>query len=954
MKLGLYWSYATRSLVRGGQRTLLAVFCVAVGVMAIVSLQLVGQSVNQGLTGNIRDSNGGDLSVTSAIVNLRADQLSIFDHLQSDGLITSYTAVSTHQAQTTDTKQNTQYFELRAVDPAKFPLAGAPTFLDPSGATLQSTLTGSDIVLSKGLATTLGVSVGDSVNITSDDGRVFDAKVAGIVASAGFFQRPQALISLTGYQAIPSSSGLPISYSAVYANVPGHTDANANKAKSAISQQLPTANVTTTKDALQQNASNVQNIRYFLQVVGLLSLLIGGVGIVNTMQVLLRRRQIEIAVLKTAGYRRGDLYALFGLEAALLGFVGGAIGSGAGVGVSFLVNKLVTTRFFIDLPQVLDPGIIASGVLIGVATALIFGLMPIVQAAQIRPLAVIRGVSEGFEGAGIALTIGLMALLAVLFFALSYVILGNVFVALGAIIGTSVLLALLAAIFFVIVLLISHFPTPERLTWWYALLSLAALAVGVFLVIKAPAFGALVLTLAVLITILPFLPRTGKANTRMAMRNLGRESTRSVTTMVALFVGVFGIGLILALGQNIKDEVNAALSTQIKYNSFIIAGVKDKPAVDAQVAKSKDIQGKAVVTSLAQDIPIAINTTPIGDLLKNAPSRASTSNVGKQGALFFLSAVQGYDLAGGAKPDATLATDKSITNKGRLLTKADANTTNVLMPAAAALAPLNLKVGDTITLASTLVAPTTGQGAPGTGSGATAPPTRPTTGAPGATGATGAPSKAPQPPTVTLHVVGFYTGSLTTFAPILADNSVVNKLAQGTQFYVYAMQIDPLKSDQALRSIKSAVPAIQTFSVVDLVIAINTLLNNLIILLTAIASLAMVAGLIIIANAVGLAMLERRREIGILKSVGYTSGNVLSGVLVENGLIGFGGSLIAMLIVTLANYILDVYVFKLNLGVGPALSIGVVAATTLVCMVVAALVAYSAARVRPLEVLRYE
>ncbi|HEX8727547.1 MAG TPA: ABC transporter permease, partial [Ktedonobacterales bacterium] len=315
MKLGLYWSYATRSLVRGGQRTLLAIFCVAVGVMAIVSLQLVGASVNQGLTGNIRDSNGGDLSVTAAIINLRADQLGVFDKLQSDGLISTYTAVSTHQAQTSDKQNNSQYFELKAVDPSRYPLAGSPTFLNPGGATLTSTLTGTNIVLSKSLATTLGVAVGDSINITSDDGRVFDGQVAGIVASAGFFQRPQALISLDGYSSIASSSGLPVSYGAIYANVPGHSDGNATKAKNAIAQQLPTVNVTTTKDALQQNSSNVQNIRYFLEVVGLLSLLIGGVGIVNTMQVLLRRRQVEIAVLKTTGYRRGDLYALFGLEA---------------------------------------------------------------------------------------------------------------------------------------------------------------------------------------------------------------------------------------------------------------------------------------------------------------------------------------------------------------------------------------------------------------------------------------------------------------------------------------------------------------------------------------------------------------------------------------------------------------------------------------------------------------
>jgi hypothetical protein len=42
-----------------------------------------------------------------------------------------------------------------------------------------------------------------------------------------------------------------------------------------------------------------------------------GVGIVNTMQVLLSRRKTEIAMLKTTGYRRFDLYLLFGLEVAV-------------------------------------------------------------------------------------------------------------------------------------------------------------------------------------------------------------------------------------------------------------------------------------------------------------------------------------------------------------------------------------------------------------------------------------------------------------------------------------------------------------------------------------------------------------------------------------------------------------------------------------------------------------
>jgi putative ABC transport system permease protein len=950
MKFGLYWAYATRSLWRGGQRTLLAIFCVVVGVMAIVSLQLVGASINQSLTGNVRDSIGGDLSVGSQLINLRADQLNIFDQLKSQGKITEYTATSGHQGQADSTDGTTQYFEFTAVDPEAFPLAGAPTFLKPSGDTLATALTNNGVVLTKTLADNLKVRVGDTVSVTSDDGRVFDGTVTGIVASAGGFQRPQALVSLTDYSALASSSGLPVSYSSVYINVPGHTDANAASAKSDIERQLPTANVTTTKDALAQRSNDVQNIRYFLEVVGLLSLLIGGVGIVNTMQVLLRRRQTEIAVLKTSGYRRGDLYMLFGLEAGLLGLFGGAIGSAAGVGVSILVHNLVVQRFFIDLSVVIDPQIIGSGVLIGVATALIFGLMPIVQAAQIRPLAVLRGISETGRVAGAGLTIFLFILLAALFYGLSYVILGNAVVAAEALGGAAVALGLLSGVFFLLVFLISRFPIPERLTWWYWLIAVGSLALGVYLYRAAPAFGALILALAALITIAPFLPKTPKANTRMALRNLGRDSGRSVTTMVALFVGVFGIGLILALGQNIKSEINAALAQQVKYNSFVFAGSKDKSAVEAQIAaQSSNVQSAPLETSIVQDTPVLVNGVPISTVLANASNGISAGNTGKRGAEFFLSSVQGYNLAGGSLPAAKLMTGANATDPGRLLAASDSGTLNVIMPYPASLAPLNLKVGDTITLENAFAAQ---QGASGTGTGKGAG-----AGAGKGAGSGKAPTGAPKTPVmqpVTLHVVGFYQGSITTFAPVLADESAVEKLAGGTQFYVYALQIDPTKSDQVLHIIQHNVKGVQTFSVVDLTLAINSLLNNLIIVLTAIASLAMVAGVIIIANAVGLAMLERRREIGILKSVGYTSSNVMNGVLVENGMIGFTGSLVAMLLVTFANFILDTYLFKLNFGDNPELSIGIVAATTLVCMLVAAAVAWSATRVRPLEVLRYE
>src|SRR5262249_1767955 len=141
--------------------------------------------------------------------------------------------------------------------------------------------------------------------------------------------------------------------------------------------------------------------------------------------VMLSRRRTEIAMLKTTGYRRLDLYLLFGLETGLLGLTGGVIGAGAAIGISYLVRNLVVQTFDFNIPFALDWFTIGGGVLIGLVTALIFGLLPIVQAANIRPLNVIRELPEGRGTGSIFLTIFLLIVLSALFCVLAIVVLNN-------------------------------------------------------------------------------------------------------------------------------------------------------------------------------------------------------------------------------------------------------------------------------------------------------------------------------------------------------------------------------------------------------------------------------------------------------------------------------------------------------------------------------------------------
>jgi putative ABC transport system permease protein len=903
MKAKFYWSYPIRSLARGGQRTLLAIFCIAVGVLAIVALQLVGNMVNTGLTGDVRALNGGDLAVFSYNTPFPASDLTVFDQLTSQGVLTDYTAAAQVNGETIDSQGTIHTPQIWAVDPAKFPLASAPQFVTPENGTFVSLLTGTDVVVTQSLMTDLNVQVGDTLMMHAS-GRVFGAAIKGVIKNTALFTGETIVMAFQGFAALPSTDPTPLGYRVVYADVPGHSDANAAAAKEQIQAALPLATITTTKDALQSNSATVQQIRYFLQVVGLLALLIGGIGIINTMQVMLRRRQTEIAMLKTAGYHRRDLYLLFGVEAGLLGLIGGMIGAAAGIGVSFLVRGLVENALMFSVPTAIDPITVLSGLAVGFCTALIFGLLPIVQTSQIRPIAVLRGLSEHARSSiWVSLLLGL--LLVALFFVLALSILQNVVVALGAVGGGGLFLLLLSLGFMLVALIIGRLPVPEHFSWGYGLLIVGELALSVVLIVEQLAFGLLFLALVLLGVLVIFAPRTWKATVKMALRNIGRKKARTSTTLVALFVGVFTIGLILTLSQSIHTAIQGFLSANTGYNAFIQASSKDKAAVDQELAMAAGVN-QTTVYATATSIPVEINGVPLGQVLNG---QGLSSQVASD-----LSGVTGYDLANGQLPMETLLQGDHDSQLGSALTSADAGTTHVLLPQALSQGPLNLKLGDQITLA-------------------------------GPDGTT----------TATVTIAGFYQRSDLAFAPpILGDISLANTLTGGHPSYFYELVLDHDRVDQVLRQIQQAVPSVVVINLAEQVDFFLGLLNNLIILLTAVSSLAMLAGFIIIANTVGLAMVERRRELGILKAVGYTSKSVLGEVLFENGVIGFTGSVLAMLLASLVALVLAKVAFKVDVQANPGLVLGAAAATVIVCMGISALVAWGATRVRPLEVLRYE
>lgn len=919
MKVSLSIHYTLRSLRREGRHTVLAFFCVAVGVMAIVALQLVGLMINSALTSNVRDANGGDISVSAFASPFSQTDLAYFADLQHSGAITGYTAVGRLAGSFSNAISAGGSFTVLLVDPRVYPLVTPPAFTQPPGGSIVALLGQGGAIIDQTVADASHKRVGDALDLHLSNGQQSSGrltlKIAGLVADTGVLAQYRGqgiiLVSQASYHRVLPHALLPLDTVEITTTSAARADSVARQ----IAHRFLGASTRTVADALQARQSLVDGIKKFLEIAGLLALLIGGVGVVNTMQVLLSRRRIEIAMLKTTGYRRRDLYLLFGLSAGLLGLIGGLLGAAAAIGVSYVVRSIVQQGFGLLVPFQLDWPTIAGGLLIGLSTALIFGLMPIVQAANVRPLAVIRELPEGRRTGSVALTIGLLLLLSVLFCLMAVFILNDLVLGIGAVYGTFVFLLLLSALFTLVLFSVSKLPVPERLNLKFLGLIVGYALVCALLALVLPTFGFLLLALAVPGLLSALLPRTWKATIRMALRNLDRQRARTTTTLLALFVGVFTIGLILVLGQNLRDSINSAIASDLTYNVITSASDQDASALQSGIGS---VPGLRAYTrrALGQDRPLQINGQSIQEMLRDAAQNPGFGTLGRVGAIGLLSSIEGYNVAAGSLP--AVGNGLSITS-GRNLRASDAGTGNVLVPwALANLPPLKgqIRVGSTITVQAV-------------GSSAL----------------------------VTLTVVGVYqsTGLNVTLGQIFAPASVVQALDPGgVQQATFYMKIDPASVRSALARIGQIAPGAGSFNLANLGDFIDQYLNYMILILVTIASLSLLAAIIIIANAVALAMLERRRELGVLKSVGYTSTTVLSEVLIENATIGGLGALLAMLLVTLVIGLLGRFVFHASFGVNGLFVVGLIIGSALLAALTALLVAWSSVRVRPLTVLRYE
>jgi len=383
--------------MRGAWRHFLAFFAaVALGVAALVAVGTFATGLDRTLSREARALMGGDLELRSSRP-LGADAEAALQALRDEGAAVVRVRELVGMARNPGNGA-ALLIEVKAVEKG-YPLYGRVE-AEP-GLALQALVAGGSALVGDEVLGRLGLAVGDAVAIG-----LGTLRIAGVVRkepdrSASLLRLGPRVLIATGDL---DATGLVLLGSRVrhrtLVRLPG--GASPQAAREALARRIadPAVQIASYDEAQPGLRRFFARLATYLGLVGMASLLVGGIGVATAVTTFVRRQLVSIAILKVLGAEARALLAIYVAQALAVGLGASLVGSALGVAIQPLLGALAEGLLPFTVEAHLDPWTVLRGLAVGMLTTLLCALWPLLEVRAVPPSLILRrDVDPGFRAA---------------------------------------------------------------------------------------------------------------------------------------------------------------------------------------------------------------------------------------------------------------------------------------------------------------------------------------------------------------------------------------------------------------------------------------------------------------------------------------------------------------------------------------------------------------------------
>jgi ABC-type antimicrobial peptide transport system, permease component len=401
---------AVRSVRAHKLRSALTIVGIVIGIASVITFATFGASVQAEIIGDIGDSNAGNIYVFGT----PADDDDGFDRVLQP-VFTESDLAAIREIDGVNAVLPRGSVQVSSIRAGNQTLARSQvTATTPESITPASTVSGRaftngerEVVVNEQLATGFSenLTAGSTLTLVSSDGTERSVTVTGVVNGtrgelpvSNFARQPRLFAPIDPFsEAVVESPSAGVRQRA-YPQVTVVTDPRQTaETRAAIESYLADGSdarelsagdtelvARSGSDFIDEISDVIERITRFVTGIGVISLVVGAIGIANVMLVSVTERTREIGIMKAVGARNRDVMSVFVVEAALLGTVGSLLG----VPLGLLVGRGAAA--YADVTFALAPDWIALAVVVGVVVGIVAGLYPAWRAARIDPIDALR------------------------------------------------------------------------------------------------------------------------------------------------------------------------------------------------------------------------------------------------------------------------------------------------------------------------------------------------------------------------------------------------------------------------------------------------------------------------------------------------------------------------------------------------------------------------------------